>query len=94
MATRTQASRQPSPQSPTFRACLGWLARIGYTAYGLVYLTTGCVAAWAAVGGRQAPTSIEGAFRGLREQPFGPWALATIGVGLVSYQPVDKVADH
>lgn len=59
-------------------------ARFGYFAKGVVYLTVGLTAGWAAwQGGR--PEGSEAALSTIRNQPFGEALLMIVGVGLLGY---------
>ena len=59
-------------------------ARFGYFAKGVVYLTVGLTAGWAAwQGGR--PEGSEAALGTIRNQPFGEALLMIVGVGLLGY---------
>jgi Domain of Unknown Function (DUF1206) len=76
------------------------LARVGYVAYGVVYVLVGVLALQAAFGGGGAATGQEGALRSillaplgkvllgletLARQPFGPYLLGAVAAGLVAY---------
>jgi len=59
-------------------------ARFGYFAKGVVYLTIGLTAGWAAwEGGR--PEGSEAALSTIQNQPFGQALLMIVGVGLLGY---------
>lgn len=62
------------------------LARLGYVAKALIYVTIGVLAAAAALGlgGRSDPDS-RGAMAALIDQPFGKIMLAIVALGLVGY---------
>jgi hypothetical protein len=68
------------------------LARVGYVAYGVVYVLVGVLALQAAFGRGGAATAQEGALLSillgletLARQPFGPYLLGAIAAGLVAY---------
>ena len=60
------------------------MARVGYAAYGIVYLLVGVLALQAAFGGGET-TSQEGALRQVLLAPLGRILLAMIVIGLLSY---------
>lgn len=60
--------------------------RIGYTAFGLVLVITGVLAVLAAIS--LDPSKVGGldqALTFLSHQPYGPWLLAAIALGLIAY---------
>ena len=59
-------------------------ARFGYLAKGVVYLTIGLTAAWAARSGAR-PEGSEAALSTILNQPFGQALLMVVGVGLLGY---------
>ena len=59
-------------------------ARFGYMAKGVVYLTVGLTAGWAAWSGGR-PEGSEAALSTILEQPFGQALLMVVGVGLLGY---------
>lgn len=59
---------------------LTWAARFGYAACGIVYLAIGFVAAAVAFGLAEEPTGSHGVMNALADQPFGPLALAALGI--------------
>ena len=63
------------------------LARAGYAAKGVLYITIGILAAMAAFGGGGdgATTGSKGAIRAIQEQPFGQVLLVLLTVGLAGY---------
>ena len=61
------------------------LARIGYVAYGIVYMLVGALAVRAAFGGGGKPTSQEGALRQVLLAPLGRVMLGMIVIGLLAY---------
>jgi hypothetical protein len=60
------------------------LARIGYVAYGVVYVLVGGLAVRAAFGGSRA-TGQEGALRSILLAPLGTVLLGVIAIGLLAY---------
>jgi hypothetical protein len=66
----------------------GWIepvARLGFTARGLVYILVGLLAAGAALGAGSPATDTHGAIRALGRQPFGTALLFAVGLGLTAY---------
>lgn len=61
------------------------LARVGYTAKGVVYLIIGGLSARVALGEGGSATDRNGALRAIHEQPFGRFLLAIVAIGLVGY---------
>ncbi len=63
-----------------------WLGRVGYSAKGAALAILGLLIVVATI--KQNPeqsSGLDGALKSLRDQPFGPWLLAIVGVGLISY---------
>ena len=73
------------------------LARIGFMAKGVLYLTISTLAVRAALGlGGKANPDSRHAMRTLQSAPFGGWLLAVLAVGLVGYAAwriVEAIAD-
>ncbi len=61
------------------------LARFGFAAKGVVYVTIGLLAAQAAWGAGGETTDAQGALEAIVTQPFGRVLLAIVGVGLIGY---------
>jgi uncharacterized protein DUF1206 len=61
------------------------LARIGYTARGIVFLLIGGLSALAAIGAGQRVADGKDAFRSLLGQPFGHVLLIAIAIGLLCF---------
>jgi hypothetical protein len=61
------------------------LARLGYTAKGIVYAIVGVLAVQAALGTGGKTTDTKGALSTIAEQPFGKFLLALVAVGLIGY---------
>jgi uncharacterized protein DUF1206 len=61
------------------------LARIGYAAKGVLYLTVGLLAAQAAVGRAARAVDTQGALRVVHNVSFGRVALVVIALGLIGY---------
>ena len=78
MATTIAASARSNPS-------LTHLARLGFAAKGIVYLMIGALALLAAFGNGGQTTDQRGAIRAIAEKPFGEFALAIIGIGLIGY---------
>ena len=62
-----------------------WLARFGYAAKGLVYITIGALAVQVAIGSGGRTTGPSGALASLSHQPFGQILLILVAVGLFGY---------
>ncbi|HEX6292469.1 MAG TPA: DUF1206 domain-containing protein [Herpetosiphonaceae bacterium] len=61
------------------------LARLGFAAKGVVYITIGVLATQAALGAGGATTDPHGAIRQLGQQPFGQVLLGLLAVGLLGH---------
>ena len=61
------------------------LTRVGFACKGLVYALIGILALMAAFGNGGETTDQKGVLNRVAEQPFGEFALAIIGVGLLAY---------
>lgn len=61
------------------------LARLGFVAKGLVYITIGALATQAALGSGGATTDSRGAIATLGQQPFGRVLLGVLAVGLLGH---------
>lgn len=62
-----------------------WLARLGYAAKGLVYITIGALAVQVAIGSGGETTGPSGALSSLSNGPFGQILLGLMAVGLFGY---------
>jgi Domain of Unknown Function (DUF1206) len=78
---RRHAERAARKASPWIER----LARIGYVAYGIVYMLVGALAVRAAIGGGGKATGQEGALRQVLLAPLGRVLLGMIVVGLLAY---------
>ncbi len=73
------------------------LARAGYAAKGVLYLLIGGLAAEVALEAGGATTNSRGAFRVVRDQPFGSALLGILAVGLGGYaiwRPTARAGMH
>ena len=61
------------------------LARLGYTAKGVVYIIIGFLAGKLALGQGGQATDQRGALRTIAEQPFGKFLLIVIAIGLLAF---------
>jgi Domain of Unknown Function (DUF1206) len=77
-----QPAARPSSTLPTWVAPL---ARWGYGAIGVVYLTVGLLALLAALRAGGPPTDAQGAFEKMLAQPLGQLLLSAVALGLVGY---------
>jgi hypothetical protein len=75
------AERAARKASSTFER----LARVGYVAYGMVYVLVGALAVRAAFGGGGATASQEGALRQVLLAPLGRVLLGMVAIGLLAY---------
>ena len=64
---------------------LGWLARFGLVARGLVYLIIGVLALKLALGDGGAATNQQGALKTISNQSFGELLLILVAIGLAGY---------
>jgi hypothetical protein len=64
---------------------LGWLARFGLVARGLVYLIIGVLALKLALGDGGAATDQQGALKTISNQSFGELLLILVAIGLAGY---------
>jgi hypothetical protein len=67
------------------RPWVGWVARTGYVAKGVIYVTIGLLAMQEALGAGGRPPGPNGAMRSIESQPFGRSMLALLALGLVGY---------
>jgi hypothetical protein len=72
-------------RSQTDKSWLIWAARLGYAACGFIYVVIGLVAIAVALGLRNEPTGSQGVMQFLSRQPFAPFMLAALGIGLIGY---------
>src|SRR5215204_6363931 len=64
---------------------LGWLARAGLIARGLVYLIIGVLALKLALGDGGKATNQQGALKTIADRPFGKTLLVLVAIGLAGY---------
>ena len=64
---------------------LGWLARAGFVARGLVYLIIGVLALKLALGDGGKATNQQGALQTIAHRPFGEALLILVAIGLAGY---------
>lgn len=72
-----------SPDKPA--AWLGWAARVGYAACGVVYIAIGSIAAAVAAGAAERPGGTRRAMALLVRQPLGEILVITLGIGFLGY---------
>lgn len=89
MASRSAFESRRSGEFPTagspYVMWLGWAARVGYAAYGLVYIAIGAIAAAVATGAAERPGDAHRAMVLLVRQPLGEVAVVALGVGFLGY---------
>lgn len=74
------------PSNPQIRKAVRILGVTGYVAKGIVLLLTGLLIVVATLQAHpEDSTGLDGGLRALRDQPFGVYLLAAVGVGLVCY---------
>jgi hypothetical protein len=61
-----------------------WIERLARVLY-VVYVLVGVLSVQAALGGGDRATRQEGALETLARQPFGPYILGTVALGLAAY---------
>ncbi|MGZ4662573.1 MAG: DUF1206 domain-containing protein [Arthrobacter sp.] len=74
------------PASEKASTAVTWLGVAGYAAKGVVLLLVGLLIIVATVKAHpEESTGLDGGLKALREQPFGIYILAAVGIGLVCY---------
>lgn len=74
------------PRSAFTRFLVGFTGVVGYLGKGATLLSVGIlIVVSAATGDPEEFTGIDGALKGMRDQPFGPYLLLAVGLGLVLY---------
>ncbi|MBD1846970.1 DUF1206 domain-containing protein [Cyanobacteria bacterium FACHB-63] len=81
LPTPIKQSAQQTLHHPGFEK----LARLGYTAKGVVYFIVGLLAAQAAIGAGGRTTDTNGALQEIVVQPFGKLLLSLVAIGIVGY---------
>src|SRR5436305_6469808 len=64
---------------------MSWLARLGYSIKGVVYLIIGFLAVGLAIGHGGTATDQRGAIHTINQQPFGKFLLIVVIIGLVGF---------
>jgi len=67
------------------RPWVGWVARTGYVAKGIIYATIGLLAMQEALGASGRSPGPSGAMHSIESQPFGRSMLALLALGLIGY---------
>lgn len=63
-----------------------WVGVVGYIAKGIALFLVGLLVIIAAVRARpEQSTGLDGSLKALREQPYGPYLLAAVALGLIAY---------
>ena len=74
------------PASPRARTAVTVLGVVGYAAKGIALLLAGLLIIIATVKVHpEESTGLDGGLKGLRDQPFGMYMLAAVGIGLICY---------
>jgi hypothetical protein len=74
------------PASPNARTAVTALGVAGYVAKGVALFVTGLLVVIASVTAHpEQSTGLDGGLKALREQPYGIYVLAAVGVGLICY---------
>ncbi len=74
------------PSQDQARAAVTAAGVVGYAAKGVALFTAGLLIIMATIKVRpEESTGLDGGLKALREQPFGPYMLAAVGVGLICY---------
>lgn len=74
------------PASPQARTAVTVLGVVGYAAKGIALLLAGLLVIIATVKVHpEESTGLDGGLKGLRDQPFGMYMLAAVGIGLICY---------
>lgn len=74
------------PSSGKARAAVTVLGVVGYAAKGVALLLAGLLIVIATVKAHpEESTGLDGGLKGLRDQPFGMYMLAAVGIGLICY---------
>jgi hypothetical protein len=79
-----RGARQQGDKAANARA-LGWLARAGLVARGIVYAVIGVLALKLALGDGGKATNQQGALRTIADRPFGKTLLVLVAIGLAGY---------
>ena len=84
---RRSDGSQPNDTLPPAqqRSWLGWAARVGYAACGVVYIAIGAIAAAVAAGVAERPGGAHQAMMLIERQPFGQLSLIALSIGLLGY---------
>ena len=74
------------PTQPQARTAVTTVGVVGYVAKGFALLLVGLLVIIATVTAHpEESTGLDGSLKALREQPFGVYLLAAVGVGLICY---------
>nr|WP_275587582.1 DUF1206 domain-containing protein [Arthrobacter roseus] len=85
IAKRFEVNLEGVPRGTAGTAII-WLGRVGYSAKGAALMILGLLIVIATI--KQNPeqsSGLDGALKSLRDQPFGLWLLAAVGIGLICY---------
>ncbi|MFJ4210582.1 DUF1206 domain-containing protein [Paenarthrobacter sp. NPDC089675] len=74
-----------SPSEPARKFQVG-VGTVGYVAKGIALLLVGLLVVIATVTARpEQSTGLDGSLKALKEQPYGPYLLAAVAIGLIAY---------
>ena len=74
------------PSRPQARTAVTVVGVVGYAAKGFALLLVGLLIIIATVKAHpEESTGLDGSLKALREQPFGVYLLAAVGIGLICY---------
>jgi hypothetical protein len=83
--TSMQADARTAGHRATHSTAFEVLARIGFVARGVIYVTIGLLAIQVAMHSSHKRTDQKGAMETIASQPFGHWLLVAVAVGLGGY---------
>lgn len=88
LAPRARHALQNSPTAQKAGGGLKWMARAGYAAHGILYVTVGALAFMVATGNGDSEgerLDSKGALQELHEKPFGQVLLVVMAAGLIGF---------
>jgi hypothetical protein len=83
---RFEKTLRMAEMSQRTRAVVSWLGAVGTAARGAVFAVAGVLVVAAAVTfDPRKSTGLDGAMRTLADQPYGPWLVGALAVGLITF---------